>query len=65
MPGIRIQISDELAAELRDRIAAGEFTNASVLIGEALRYYLDRHQTDAWQEYVRKEIAWSREHARR
>ncbi|MPY89552.1 MAG: hypothetical protein GEU99_16700 [Luteitalea sp.] len=65
MPEIQVQVPEELESALRDHIAAGEFADASALVAEAVRYYLDRHPLEAWQEYVRQEIEWSRQHAGR
>jgi hypothetical protein len=62
---IRLALDDDVAAELKRRIDAGEFRDAAVAVAAALRYYFDRHDERAWAEYVEKEVAWSRRHAGR
>lgn len=58
-----VDLPDELATQLQERVSSGEFESATDLVAEALRYYFERHRTEDWEEYVRKEVAWSRRHA--
>ena len=57
------QLPPEVRAEVERRVAADEFPGAAALIAEAVRYYLERHRPEDWEEYVLKEVAWSRRHA--
>lgn len=59
MGDLRAKLPDEMIGELDARVRAGEFRDLDQLIEAALRYYIERHRREAWQEYVRDEVAWS------
>ena len=63
MAKVALDIPDSDLAEVRRRVKAGEFADEAELVAEALRYYLQRHRPEDWDEYVRKEVAWSRRDA--
>jgi len=63
MAKIELEIAESLVDEIRDRVETGEFPDKATLMTEALRYYFERHRREEWQEYVRKEVAWSRQRA--
>jgi Arc/MetJ-type ribon-helix-helix transcriptional regulator len=63
MAKLTFEIPDSLLAEIRQRVENGEFLNDSAVTSEALRYYFDRHRPEDWDDYVRKEVAWSRRRA--
>ena len=58
-----VGLPEELHAAIDARVSAGEFASADEFVAEAVRYYLERHRPGDWEEYVRKEVAWSRRHA--
>ena len=58
-----VGLPPELRSAIEERVKAGEFASAEELVAEAVRYYLARHRPEDWEEYVRKEVAWSRRHA--
>jgi Arc/MetJ-type ribon-helix-helix transcriptional regulator len=57
------QLPDELREEIQRRVAEGEFPSATALVAEAIRYYFERHRPEDWEEYVRKDVEWSRRNA--
>jgi Arc/MetJ-type ribon-helix-helix transcriptional regulator len=61
MAKVEIEFADALLDEIRRCVQAGDFQ--AEFVREGLRYYLDRHREEDWEEYVRKEVAWSRRHA--
>jgi Arc/MetJ-type ribon-helix-helix transcriptional regulator len=63
MAKITLDVPDSLLDEVRSRVESGEFSDAGAVATEALRYYFERHRPEDWDEYVRKEVAWSRRRA--
>ena len=63
MKEIRVQLPDELLAEIERRVQCEEFGDASELIREAVLYYAERHAGADWEHYLKKEVEFSRRHA--
>ncbi len=54
--GLQLALPDDLAAEVETRLRRGEFESPEDLIEASLRYYLERHDQEAWASYIREEI---------
>lgn len=61
--GLHIEIPENLRQEIEARVRHGEFHDATALVSEAVRYYLQRHTQADWDEYVRQEVGWSCRHS--
>jgi Arc/MetJ-type ribon-helix-helix transcriptional regulator len=63
MDDLLAQLPEDVHTEIERRVADGEFPSATALVAEAIRYYLERHRSEDWESYVRKDVEWSRRNA--
>jgi len=54
--GIDIELSPRLLKKIQHPVNEGWFKNASDFVEVAVRYYLERHTDEMWEEYVEHEI---------
>jgi Arc/MetJ-type ribon-helix-helix transcriptional regulator len=58
MATIDLQLPQQLEHGMREFIAQGWFTDEGELIREALRRYLDAHETDLMEKFIKDDIEW-------
>jgi Arc/MetJ-type ribon-helix-helix transcriptional regulator len=58
MSTIDIQLPKQLEHGIKEFISQGWFTDEGELIREALRRYLDAHESDLMEKFIKEDIEW-------
>lgn len=58
MTTIDLKLPQQLENGMREFVAQGWFTDEGELIREALRRYLDAHETDLMEKFIKDDIEW-------
>ena len=55
---ITVNLPPRLAEEIKNYVQAGWATDLNALILEALRRYLETHQAELIEQFIRQDIEW-------
>ena len=58
MKTVHADIPDQLYGQLQSLIAEGWFRNEADLLQEALRCFLEAHQPELMERFVRQDVEW-------
>ncbi|MEE8587147.1 MAG: ribbon-helix-helix domain-containing protein [Acidobacteriota bacterium] len=55
---VQAELPKRLAADLEALVAAGWYRSVDELVGEALRRFIETHQSRLMEEFVRQDVEW-------
>lgn len=55
---VQTEIPDGLLTQAQDLVAAGWFRNLDELMLDALRRFLESHQGELMEEFIRQDVEW-------
>ena len=55
---LEVTIPERLASRAQELVSEGWFTDINALVAEALRRYLEAHQTELMERFIREDVEW-------